>query len=74
MYDAYVRLFQMVDNYNKDTDLATIVDMFDWYILPSTNPDGYAYTWQGAEVLLHFKHLYFVFVLYFIIHVSQNGE
>jgi len=37
----------MLDNYGKDPDLTAMVDMFDWYVLPVTNPDGYAYTWQN---------------------------
>ena len=43
----------MLEEYNKDTRITTILDMFDWYILPVANPDGYAYTWQGDEVVLN---------------------
>lgn len=42
----------MLDNYNKNANITAMVDMFDWYILPVTNPDGYAYTWQDDEVTL----------------------
>jgi len=40
----------MLDNYKKDPDLTAMVDMFDWYVLPVANPDGYAYTWTGQNV------------------------
>ena len=40
----------MLDNYKKDPDITAMVDMFDWYVLPVTNPDGYAYTWIDNEV------------------------
>ncbi|XP_060564149.1 carboxypeptidase B-like [Ruditapes philippinarum] len=35
---------QMLDRYKIDTDVTEMVDSFDWYILPVTNPDGYEYT------------------------------
>ncbi|XP_053402229.1 carboxypeptidase B-like [Mercenaria mercenaria] len=35
---------QMLDLYKLDMDLTEMVDSFDWYILPVTNPDGYVYT------------------------------
>lgn len=40
----------MLDQYMKDPDLTAIVDMFDWYVLPVLNPDGYAYTWLKQDV------------------------
>jgi murein tripeptide amidase MpaA len=30
-------------------------NLVDWYILPVTNPDGYAFTWsEVSHLLLHF--------------------
>lgn len=40
---------QMLEKYKFDQDLTAMVDNFDWYILPVTNPDGYAYTWTGDK-------------------------
>ncbi|WAR11582.1 CBPB-like protein [Mya arenaria] len=43
---------QMLDRYKIDPDITTLVDSFEWYILPVTNPDGYAYTWQSDKTRL----------------------
>ncbi|KAH3722332.1 carboxypeptidase B-like [Dreissena polymorpha] len=40
---------QMLDRYKIDSDITKMVDMFDWYLLPITNPDGYAFTWTGDQ-------------------------
>ncbi|KAH3722336.1 carboxypeptidase B-like [Dreissena polymorpha] len=40
---------QMLDRYKIDSDITKMVDMFDWYLLPVTNPDGYAFTWTGDK-------------------------
>lgn len=48
---SYLYHFQMLDNYKKDPELTAMVDMFDWYVLPSFNPDGYAYTWINDDVI-----------------------
>ena len=34
----------MLTNYGSDQDITKMVDMFDWYVLPVTNPDGYEFT------------------------------
>ena len=39
-------IFQMLDEYEHVPEITAMVDQFDWYILPVTNPDGYVYTWE----------------------------
>lgn len=46
----FLILFQMLDAYKFDTKISHMVDSFDWYILPVTNPDGYVYTWKNDKV------------------------
>ena len=36
----------MLDEYEHVPEITAMVDQFDWYILPVTNPDGYVYTWE----------------------------
>jgi murein tripeptide amidase MpaA len=36
----------LATKYNSDPQVKTLVDSFDWYIVPVVNPDGYAYTWK----------------------------
>ncbi|XP_014681839.1 PREDICTED: carboxypeptidase B-like [Priapulus caudatus] len=36
----------LVNNYNVDPNVRAIVDHFDWYLMPVSNPDGYVYTFQ----------------------------
>ncbi|XP_060601871.1 carboxypeptidase B-like [Ruditapes philippinarum] len=43
---------QMLDLYKLDMELTEMVDSFDWYILPVTNPDGYAYTFVDDSTRL----------------------
>jgi carboxypeptidase A2 len=40
----------MLDRYKIDMDVTEMVDSFDWYILPVTNPDGYEYTFVDDRV------------------------
>ncbi|XP_022254702.1 carboxypeptidase B-like [Limulus polyphemus] len=35
---------ELIQNYNSDPDIKSLVDTFEWYILPSVNPDGYEYS------------------------------
>ncbi|XP_076325169.1 carboxypeptidase B-like [Tachypleus tridentatus] len=35
---------ELIQNYNTDSDVKSLVDTFEWYILPSVNPDGYEYS------------------------------
>ncbi|CAH1779637.1 unnamed protein product [Owenia fusiformis] len=36
---------KLVNSYNSDSTVRSLVDAFDWYILPSSNPDGYEYSY-----------------------------
>jgi len=35
---------QLLTQYGRDATVTSLVDRFDWYILPVANPDGYEYT------------------------------
>ena len=37
-----------------DTEGKEMTDMYNWYILPLANPDGYAYTWNAVR----FKYVF----------------
>ena len=57
-------MFQMLTKYNQDSSVKIMVDKMDWVIMPSLNPDGYKYTWNGvsSEMFLNLgqtrKHCY----------------
>ncbi|CAB3373350.1 Hypothetical predicted protein [Cloeon dipterum] len=36
-------IYELIENYDRNQ---AYVDLFDWYILPSANPDGYNYTFN----------------------------
>ncbi|KAI1170153.1 hypothetical protein F4777DRAFT_584193 [Nemania sp. FL0916] len=36
--------YQLINNYNNDTATKTVLDNYDFYILPVVNPDGFVYT------------------------------
>ncbi|KAK3591371.1 hypothetical protein CHS0354_040333 [Potamilus streckersoni] len=36
----------ILDHYKSDPQMNSLLDMFDWYIVPVVNPDGYEYTWS----------------------------
>jgi murein tripeptide amidase MpaA len=42
--------YQLISNYGKDETLTTVLDMYDFYIIPIINPDGFVYT-QTTERL-----------------------
>lgn len=45
----------MLKKYNQDSSVKKMVDKMDWVIMPSLNPDGYKYTWNGVIKLVVFS-------------------
>ncbi len=41
----------MTRNYASDSEVAYLVNTYDWYFLPVMNPDGYDFTWYGVRSL-----------------------
>jgi len=41
---------KLLDGYNSNPEVKKLVDMFDWYVLPVANPDGYVYSWKSDQV------------------------
>ncbi|XP_033102551.1 carboxypeptidase B-like [Anneissia japonica] len=41
---------ELVSNYKKDTDITSMMDSLDFYIIPVFNVDGYHYTWNGDRM------------------------
>ncbi len=35
-------IYELVENYDENTEYT---DNFNFYLVPSANPDGYEYTW-----------------------------
>ena len=46
---------QIIRQYGVDSNVTALVDMYDWYILPVVNPDGYEYTHTHVGVLINEK-------------------
>ena len=43
---------------SKDETIRTIAENYDWYIVPSTNPDGYAYSYTTDRFWRKTRHPY----------------
>lgn len=41
---------QLVSNYNVDSAITELLSVYDWYIIPVLNPDGYVYTWTKNRI------------------------
>ncbi|XP_069113551.1 carboxypeptidase B-like [Argopecten irradians] len=41
---------QLANNPNNDPDIASLLDKFDFYLVPLVNPDGYEYTRSGDRM------------------------
>lgn len=39
----------MLKGYRSDPETTELINKFDWFILPSANPDGYEYTHTGVS-------------------------
>ena len=39
----------MATQYDTDATVKTMVDNYDWYIVPSLNVDGYEFTWTNVR-------------------------
>ena len=44
VHDYTCLMFQLVTKYGKEDRITSIVDKYDWYIMPLANPDGYDYS------------------------------
>jgi len=33
-----------------DSDAVRLVDLYDWYIMPVVNPDGYSFTFTNVSI------------------------
>jgi hypothetical protein len=40
----------LIEDYPSDPFVKMLRDSYDWYILPSVNPDGYVYTWTNERL------------------------
>ncbi|MEW6249134.1 MAG: M14 family zinc carboxypeptidase [Planctomycetota bacterium] len=40
---------QLIEKYDTDPRIRAVVDQLEWFIIPVTNPDGYAYTWTTGN-------------------------
>lgn len=56
--------FQLLSEYGKNPNITHLVDTFDWYVVPVTNPDGYVYTWNGVSDVVKYLNddLYIIHV------------
>lgn len=45
----YAMETQILSGYGTDPEVTALLDAFDWVIIPSINPDGYAYTWSTVS-------------------------
>jgi murein tripeptide amidase MpaA len=41
---------QLIRQYDSDPDIHTLVDRYEWFLIPVMNPDGYAYTWSSDRM------------------------
>ena len=40
---------QLVTKYGEDTSISRHLELFDWFIVPVVNVDGYVYTWTHVS-------------------------
>ncbi|XP_032791934.2 carboxypeptidase B [Daphnia magna] len=41
---------QLANGYGVDAEITALVDKFDWIIVPTSNPDGYEYSWASDRL------------------------
>jgi len=41
---------QLTSGYGSNSEVTELMDMYEFHIMPSVNPDGYAYTWQSDRL------------------------
>ena len=71
-------LFQLIFMYNVDQETKEVIDAFDWYILPSANPDGYEYSWKTVldiylMITLHNSFSYIISVNAYLGYILRNS-
>ena len=52
-----------VKQLTEDLDDQSLIDNLDWYILPSVNPDGYAYTQSNDRLWRKTRYVHWLWTL-----------
>lgn len=43
-----VTKLQLASGYGVDPEITALVEKYDWIIVPTSNPDGYEYSWTSV--------------------------
>ncbi|XP_013782742.1 carboxypeptidase B-like [Limulus polyphemus] len=41
---------ELITTYSTNSNIKELVDVYEWQIIPSANPDGYSYTWTNDRM------------------------
>ena len=41
---------QLTSLYGQSPEITNLVDRFDWFVTPVSNPDGYVYSWLTVRI------------------------
>lgn len=41
---------QLANRYGQDAEITALLDKYDWMIVPTSNPDGYEYSWASVSI------------------------
>ena len=41
---------ELLENYGSDSEVTSLLDNIEWYVMPVLNPDGYEYAWDSNRL------------------------
>ena len=62
----------MTSLYGQVPEITQLVNRYDWFITPVSNPDGYTYSWTSVTLFIYLKTVFYLDIIQFYVSILQS--